>query len=138
MTLAAADYLAAWPEILLLAMVCVILIADLFLRDDQRGTTFALTLLTLIACAAVTVASAKPEVGHFLNGMFVDDPLADTLKVMVLIAVGAMLVYSRGYAAARGMYRGEFFTLVLFATLGMMVMISANHLLALYLGLELL
>jgi NADH-quinone oxidoreductase subunit N len=56
----------------------------------------------------------------------------------VLIAVSAMLIYSRRYAAARGMYRGEFFTLVLFATLGMMVMISANHLLSLYLGLELL
>ena len=49
----------------------------------------------------------------------------------------AMLVYSRPYLAARGLFRGEFFVLVLFATLGMMVMISANHLLTLYLGLEL-
>jgi NADH-quinone oxidoreductase subunit N len=49
-----------------------------------------------------------------------------------------ILVYSRPYLAARGMYRGEFYVLVLFATLGMMVMISANHLLTLYLGLELL
>jgi NADH-quinone oxidoreductase subunit N len=49
-----------------------------------------------------------------------------------------MLVYSRHYIAARGMFRGEYFVLVLFATLGMMVMISANHLLTLYLGLELL
>lgn len=138
MTLAPADYLAAWPEILLLTMVCVILIADLFLRDDQRSTTFALTVATLIACAAVVVVSARPEVSHALNGMFVDDPLADTLKIMVFIAVAAMLIYSRSYVAARGMYRGEFFTLVLFATLGMMVMISANHLLSLYLGLELL
>jgi NADH-quinone oxidoreductase subunit N len=137
-TLAAADYLAAWPEILLLTMVCVILIADLFLRDDQRSTTFALSVATLVACGAVIVASARPEVTYALNGMFVDDALADTLKVMVLIAVSAMLIYSRSYAAARGMYRGEFFTLVLFATLGMMVMISANHLLSLYLGLELL
>ena len=48
-----------------------------------------------------------------------------------------MLVYSRAYIAARGMFRGEFFALALFATLGMMVMISANHLLTLYLGLEL-
>jgi NADH-quinone oxidoreductase subunit N len=50
----------------------------------------------------------------------------------------AILVYARPYLAARGMFRGEFFALVLFATLGMMVMISANHLLTLYLGLELL
>jgi len=137
-TLSAADYIAAWPEIVLLTMVCVILVADLFLRDDQRGTTYALTLATLAACAVVTIASARPEVTFALNAMFVDDPMADALKVMVFIAVASMLIYSRGYVSARGMFRGEFFTLVLFATLGMMVMISANHLLTLYLGLELL
>src|SRR5688572_32474718 len=49
-----------------------------------------------------------------------------------------VLVYSRAYISARGLFRGEYFVLVLFATLGMMVMISANHLLTLYLGLELL
>src|SRR5688572_3075949 len=48
-----------------------------------------------------------------------------------------VLVYSRAYISARGLFRGEFFVLVLFCTLGMMVMISASHLLTLYLGLEL-
>jgi NADH-quinone oxidoreductase subunit N len=48
-----------------------------------------------------------------------------------------VLAYSRAYVSARGLFRGEFFVLLLFATLGMMVMISANHLLVLYLGLEL-
>ncbi len=138
MTLPVADYIAAWPEILLLTMVCVILVADLFLRDDQRGTTYFLSLATLAMCVGVIVVSARPGVHFALNGMFVDDPMADVLKVMVCIAVAAMLVYSRQYAMQRGMFRGELFTLVLFATLGMMVMISANHLLTLYLGLELL
>jgi len=137
-TLSVADYIAAWPEILLLTMVCVILVADLFLRDDQRGTTYVLSLATLAMCVGVIVMSAQPDVHFVLNGMFVDDPMADVLKVMVCVAVAMMLVYSRLYAAQRGMFRGEFFTLVLFATLGMMVMISANHLLTLYLGLELL
>jgi NADH-quinone oxidoreductase subunit N len=70
--------------------------------------------------------------------MFVDDLMADVLKLLTYLGVMVILVYSRPYLAARGMYRGEFFVLVLFATLGMMVMISANHLLTLYLGLELL
>jgi NADH-quinone oxidoreductase subunit N len=48
------------------------------------------------------------------------------------------LVYSREYARTRQLFRGEFFALALFATLGMLVMISASHLLTLYLGLELL
>jgi NADH-quinone oxidoreductase subunit N len=73
-----------------------------------------------------------------MHGLHVDDPLADTLKVLVCVGVAAMLVYSRAYVVARGMFRGEFCTLTLFATLGMFVMISANHLLTLYLGLELL
>jgi NADH-quinone oxidoreductase subunit N len=136
--LTAADFVPVWPEILLLVMVCVILIADLFLRDDQRAGTYLLSLLTLGACAVVTVVTSTGDVAVAMNGMFVDDPMSDTLKVMVYIAVATMLIYSRSYVTARGMFRGEFFTLVLFATLGMMVMISANHFLTLYLGLELL
>src|SRR5919112_1980166 len=57
--------------------------------------------------------------------------------LFVLISVMLVLVYSRSYIATRGLFRGEFFALLLFATLGMMIMISANHLLVLYLGLEL-
>jgi NADH-quinone oxidoreductase subunit N len=60
------------------------------------------------------------------------------LKLLTCVSVIMVLVYARAYNAARGLFRGEFFTLALFATLGMMVMISANHLLTLYLGLELL
>jgi NADH-quinone oxidoreductase subunit N len=69
--------------------------------------------------------------------MFVDDRLSDLLKVFVYLSVAAILVYSRVYARSRQLYRGEFFSLSLFATLGMMVMISASHFLTLYLGLEL-
>jgi len=137
-TLTSADLLPVWPEILMLSMVCVILIADLFLKDSQRVGTYALSLLTLAGCAVVTAVSSRPDVTFAFRGMFVDDPMSDALKLMVYGVVAAMLVYSRSYVAARGMYRGEFFTLVLFATLGMMVMISANHFLTLYLGLELL
>ena len=136
--LSAFDYAAVWPEILLLVMACLILLVDLFLPDQRRHVTYVLTLATLGAVALVTGWSARAESAYALHGMFVDDPLSDTLKVMVCIAVAAVVVYSRGYVVARGMFRGEFFTLLLFATLGMMVMISANSLLMLYLGLELL
>src|SRR5690606_9328187 len=66
-----------------------------------------------------------------------DDPLSDLLKVCVYVGVAGVLVYSHVYGRSRLLFRGEFFTLALFSTLGMMVMISANHLLSLYLGLEL-
>ena len=64
--------------------------------------------------------------------------MADVLKLMTYLAVAVVLVYSRSYIQLRGLFSGEFFVLVLFAMLGMMVMISASHFLTLYLGLELL
>ena len=69
--------------------------------------------------------------------MFVADLMAHTLKMLSYVAVAACFVYSRRYLADRDMLRGEYFVLALFALLGMMVMISAGHLLVLYLGLEL-
>ncbi len=130
--------LPAYPEIFLLAMVCVILVADLFVTDGRRIVTYALTQAALTGCFLITYVTAAVDPVTTFSGMFVDDLMADVLKLLTYLGVMAILVYSRPYLAARGMFRGEFFALVLFATLGMMVMISANHLLTLYLGLELL
>jgi NADH-quinone oxidoreductase subunit N len=128
----------AYPEIFLLGMVCVILVADLFVSDDNRVATYALTQIALAGCFAVTLFTAREiEPVTTFSGMFVDDLMSDVLKLLVYLGVMVMLVYSRAYIASRGLFRGEFFVLTLFATLGMMVMISANHLLTLYLGLEL-
>jgi NADH-quinone oxidoreductase subunit N len=130
--------LPAYPELFLLAMVCVILVADLFVSDANRIATYALTQAALLGCFLITFLTATTEPVTTFSDMFVDDLMADVLKLLVYLGVMVMLVYSRPYIAVRGMFRGEFFVLVLFATLGMMVMISANHLLTLYLGLELL
>ena len=132
----------AFPEIFLLAMTCVILVADLFISDENRGTTYFLTQLALAGSAFLTWF-----ISHHLNagdpirtfgGMFVSDMMSNVLKMTTYLGVMAVLVYSRSYLMARHMFRGEFFALALFATLGMLIMISANHLLILYLGLELL
>ncbi|MDP2241329.1 MAG: NADH-quinone oxidoreductase subunit NuoN [Burkholderiales bacterium] len=128
----------AYPELFLLTMVCVILVADLFISDDNRIFTYAMTQAALAGCIAVTWFTASAGPTYTFSGMFIADLMSDVLKLLTYVAVMVMLVYSRAYIGARGMFRGEFFVLVLFATLGMMIMISANHLLTLYLGLELL
>jgi len=128
----------AYAELFLLGMVCVILVADLFVNDENRVVTYTLTQLALAGAFAITYITATGQPEYTFSGMFVDDLMSDVLKLLVYLGVMVMLVYSRPYVAVRGMFRGEFFALTLFATLGMMVMISANHLLALYLGLELL
>ncbi len=132
--------LPAYGEILLLVLASAILLVDLFLPERLRGLTHWLSLATLAACFVLTVQVVRATGGqaaYTFGGMFVADLMANVLKLVVYAAVAAVLVYSRRYLAERGMLRGEFFVLALFATLGMAVMISANHMLALYLGLEL-
>jgi NADH-quinone oxidoreductase subunit N len=118
-------------------MVCVILVADLFVSDENRIVTYGLTQATLIGCAILTYLTATGEPVYTFSGMFVDDLMSDVLKLMTYIGTVVVLVYSRTYIISRDLFRGEFFVLVLFAVLGMMIMISANHMLTLYLGLEL-
>ena len=132
------DFTPAAAEIFLLAMTCVILLADLLLPRSQRWIIALLTQVTLIGCAAVTVLTADGQVVLTFSNMFVSDLLADFLKLLVYLSVSVMLIYSRDYLIARGLDKAEFYLLVLFATLGMMVMISAAHFLTIYLGLELL
>ena len=132
------DFYPAAAEIFLVVMACVILLVDLLLTQPQRWITSMLTQATLIGCAAITIFTTDGQVVLTFSNMFVADLLSDVLKLLVYVSVSVMLVYSRDYLAARGLDKGEFYLLVLFATLGMMVMISANHFLSLYLGLELL
>jgi NADH-quinone oxidoreductase subunit N len=127
----------AYPELFLLLAVCVILIADLYVKEENRIVTYGLTQGALLGCIFLTWTWATREPVYTFSGLFVDDLMADVLKLFVLLSVMLVLAYSRAYIGTRGLFRGEFFALTLFATLGMMIMISANHLLVLYLGLEL-
>jgi NADH-quinone oxidoreductase subunit N len=99
--------------------------------------TAMLTVITLLGCAAITLVTSDGQTTLTFANMFVDDLLSDFLKLMTYLAVIMMLVYSRQYLADRGLDKGEFYLLVLYATLGMMVMISAANFLTMYLGLEL-
>lgn len=134
------SWVAAYPEILLAVMTCVIALADLAVKTPLRGSTYALTLLTLAVVAVfLGVAGASGTTIEGFGGMIVSDPMGNWLKCFATIALMATLVYGRAYAGARDMLRGgELFSLSLFALLGMFVMISGHNFLVIYLGLELL
>jgi NADH-quinone oxidoreductase subunit N len=135
------DFAPAIAEIFLLAMTLAILVFDLFVPQRWRIVTYALAQFTLLGCAVLTTALVQAtggEVIYTFNGMYVSDVMGGMLKLATYIAVSVCLVYTRRYLDVRGLLSGEFFTLLLFAMLGMMVMISASHFLTLYLGLELL
>lgn len=129
----------AYAEMFVLGAACVILLVDLFLRDEQRWVTATLTFAALAGAAAITTYfSAVESRVTTLGEMFVADPMGDVLKLFTYLIVGVSLLYSREYLARKNLFRGEFYVLTLFATLGIMVIISANSLLTIYLGVELL
>jgi len=130
--------LPAYAEIFLLVMVSAILIVDQFVTDPNKNVTYVLTMLTLLGCALITVFLRQPGVVHLFHNMYVNDLMSDMLKLYSYIAVAMMLVYSRSYLLARGLFTGEFLALTLFSLLGMMVMISASNFVTLYMGLEIL
>jgi len=137
MTLDALNIAITWPEIFLLGMACVILVVDVFIEDDRRHLTYLLSQLTLLMTAAIiTLGEADQRVLAF-NDMFIQDQLADTLKLFILAITFVIFVYSRDYLRDRDIFKGEFYVLGLFGVLGMMIMVSSSNLLLLYLGLEL-
>jgi len=132
------NYAAAAPEIFLGAAICAVLLADVFLRDDQRNITYVLAMLTLIGTAAVTAFFGVTEQVVTFGGSYVTDPASGVLKMFAYVTLGVTFLYSREYLETRGLLKGEFFVLGLFGLLGIMIMISAHSLLTLYLGLEVL
>jgi len=137
MTLDALNIAIAWPEIFLLVMACVVLVVDVFIEDNRRNLSYLLSQFTLLATAVlITLGEAEQRVLAF-NDMFVQDQLADTLKLFILAITFVIFVYSRDYLRDRNIFKGEFYVLGLFGVLGMMIMVSSSNLLLLYLGLEL-
>lgn len=134
------SFVTVYPEVILLAMACVIALFDLAVKDSGRTPTYVLTLFTLavVAWLQADAASAGHTVYAF-DSMVVSDPMGNWLKCFAALALMVTLVYGRAYAATRDMLRGgELFTLSLFALLGMFVMISGNNFLVIYMGIELL
>jgi len=132
------DFMLAMPEIFLLSMVCIIMLIDLFLKDDSRGATYVLSLIALIATAFLLFSNYSTETLTTFNGSFILDPMASILKISICIIVVAVFIYAKDYLKDRNIYKGEYFTLGLFGVIGMMVMVSAGNFLTVYLGLELL
>jgi NADH-quinone oxidoreductase subunit N len=132
------NYAAAAPEIFLGIAICVVLLVDVFLRDDQRNVTYVLAMLALIGTAGATLMFGVTSPTVTFNGSFVADPASGALKLFAYITLGITFLYSREYLENNGLLKGEFFILGLFGLLGIMIMISAHSLLSLYLGLEVL
>ncbi|MFP6705488.1 MAG: NADH-quinone oxidoreductase subunit N, partial [Alphaproteobacteria bacterium] len=130
------DYAVAAPEIFLAIASMVLLMIGVY-----RGNGAARLLSGLaVLCFAITLAmvlQADPVSNVSFAGMYVADSFTAFTKALVLIASAAGLIMSLGYIKEEGMNRFEYPVLFVLATLGMLMMISANDLIALYMGIEL-
>lgn len=134
------NFSLALPEILLLVLASCVLIFDSFSAHKQRHNTFVLSLGTLVVVAlGVAWQWSQGMTGTTFGGLFVVDELSHFLKLLSCAAVAVTLIYGRDYAEQRDMLDrgGELYTLSLMALLGQMIMISANSMLTVYLGVEL-
>ena len=132
------NFAPAYAELFVAAMGVAILLVAVFLKQSARQFAYLASLATLLGAAYITWYTMDGQVAYTFSNMYIDDLMGDVLKLMVYFAMAVTLLYSRGYLADRNMDRPEYFVLATFANLGMMVMISANHLLTVYIGLEML
>ncbi len=139
----AMNWVAIYPEILLLVMACVVALVDLYVTCPRRTPTYLLTLGTIAVVAVMHLAYFNAGVSagdkateYAMGGMVVSDPMGHLLAFFACIAVAVTLVYARPYAQSREILKGELFTLSLFTLLGIAIMVSGNNFLVLYLGLE--
>lgn len=131
------NMLFALPEMFMLGMACVILLLVAFTGARRVDWVYGLSQLTLLSTALIIVFSLG-EGGLTFSGTYIKDSLSDVLKLSICVVSVLVLLYSTAYLKARQLMQGEFYVLAVFATLGMLIMVSAYHFLTLYLGLELL
>jgi len=130
------------PELIILTTACTVLILGLFSNSEKGGL---LVLTSIIGVVFAAIATAKSHMGtqelvkHVLfNGNFVRDYMGDILKIAVYFVMLFVFIYSKQYLRNKNIFKGEFYALMLFAMLGIMIMISGYNYITLYLGLELL
>ena len=131
------DIFPAIPEIFLAVATMFLMMVGVFASEERAMRIVSgLAMLAIGVALGLVVLQGRTTVITF-GGLFAIDGFTVFMKVLVLLGTLLTLIISQDFARREGMARFEFPILILFATVGMMMMISANDLIALYLGLEL-
>jgi NADH-quinone oxidoreductase subunit N len=135
----AASLAPAVAEIWLVCAICGLLLIEVFAGTKRHGLTATLTLVALAVGAALTVRYGQvPHRVLLFDRTYAADELGVVLKLAGFLFVAVALLYSRAYLENRNIARGEYYVLALTALLGIFVLVSANSLVTVYLGVELL
>lgn len=132
-----ADLNIILPEILLSCFALLALIGAVYTSKDWAGALLVWATAIVMVLLALWIGLSGGGTNVAFGGMFVDDAFARFAKVAILLSAAAVLIMSEGYMADRGLLRFEYPVLVALSVVGMMMMVSAGDLMALYMGLEL-
>jgi len=133
----AMNWLVVYPQALLLVAACAVALVDLFVTDPQRRPTYWLTQLSYAAVAGLYLSFWDSGITLYgMQRMVVTDPMGNLLGFFATLAMMITTAYAQPYIGTRELQKGEFYSLSMFVMLGISVMISANNLLVIYLGLE--
>jgi len=131
------DYVIVLPEIVLGLWAMAALLLAVYTGKDRLAAPLTWATVGLFVALALWIGIGGQGDRTAFGGMFADDPFARFAKVTVLLSAAAVLAMSQDYMSRTGLLRFEFPVLVALAVLGMMMMVSAGDLMALYMGLEL-
>jgi NADH-quinone oxidoreductase subunit N len=129
------DLLPALPEIFLACSGMALLMIGVFRGEGSTRFVSALAVVVLLVTAALVLGLGNERSVTF-NGQFVADRFATFMKILVLIGSALSIIVAVDYLEREQLSRFEYPVLIIFATLGMLMMISANDLVAVYVGLE--
>lgn len=132
------DILILLPEFYLVAAACLLLLLDAFMKPEQRPMLHWLSIAVLLVAIYLVVAGQPSQPVTAFSGMFIRDGVSEILKVFALLSTVLVFVYAKPYLEDRKLFVGEYYTLTIFAVIGIMLLVSAGNLITVYLGLELL
>jgi NADH-quinone oxidoreductase subunit N len=131
----AADVLVALPEIWLALAAMALLMFGVFRKEESTDLVNAASVVVLAVAGALVMFGTEGREVAF-HGAFVVDGFARLMKVLVLLGSAAAIALSVHFMKAERIERFEYPVLILLATLGMLMMVSANDMISLYVGLE--
>ena len=130
------DILILAPEILLIIYSIIAILTASFLKSNKSHNLIFQTTVIIFLISALILYFTPFEIQTNVSGIFIRDTFSKFFQILILLSVSCLLFTSKQYLQKNNLFKPEYPILIIFSTLGMMIMISSNNFLLLYLGLE--
>ena len=130
------DILILGPEILLIIYSIIAILTASFLKSNKSYNLIFQATVIIFLISALILYFTPFEIQTNVSGIFIRDTFSKFFQILILLSVSCLLFMSKQYLQKNNLFKPEYPILIIFSTLGMMIMTSSNNFLLLYLGLE--